>query len=161
MELDPVLATRRSLAGDCGESVTTSGFNLETTKEKEMTIMEKEMKISQTYRAASIATHAIDSAPRKHKSPLRGLMQGLGLAVIVCALFIGATGSASAGGAQDEAAVRALGDTFAKAFVEKNAELRASLFAENGTFVTPKGDYLRAGRHGEGLRTGGTASRQR
>ncbi len=69
-------------------------------------------------------------------------MQGLGLAFIVCALFIGATGSASAGGAQDEAAVRALGDTFAKAFVEKNAELRASLFAENGTFVTPQGDYL-------------------
>ena len=130
-----MLATRRSLAGDCSESVTTSGFNLETTKDKEM-------KISQTYRAASIATHAIDSAPRKHKSPLRGPMQGLGLAFIVCALFIGATGSASAGGAQDEAAVRALGDTFAKAFVEKNAELRASLFAENGTFVTPQGDYL-------------------
>jgi hypothetical protein len=34
MELDSVLATRRSLAGDCGESVTTSGFNLETTKDK-------------------------------------------------------------------------------------------------------------------------------
>jgi uncharacterized protein (TIGR02246 family) len=29
-----------------------------------------------------------------------------------------------------------------KAFVEKNAELRASLFVENGTFVTPQGDYL-------------------
>jgi uncharacterized protein (TIGR02246 family) len=107
-----------------------------------MKIMEKEMTISQTYRAASIATHATDSAPRKHKSPLRSPMQGLGLAFIVCALFIGAAGSASAGGAQDEAAVRALGDTFAKAFVEKNAELRASLFAENGTFVTPQGDYL-------------------
>jgi hypothetical protein len=63
MELDSVLATRRSLAGDCGESVTTSGFNLETTKDKKMKIMEKEMKISQTYRAASIATHTIDSAP--------------------------------------------------------------------------------------------------
>jgi nitronate monooxygenase len=34
------------------------------------------------------------------------------------------------------AAVRALGDTFAKAFVQKDAELRASLFAENETFVT-------------------------
>ena len=69
-------------------------------------------------------------------------MQGVGLARITCALFIGATGSASAGGAQDEAAVRALGDNFAKAFVEKNAELRASLFAEDGTFVTPVGDFL-------------------
>jgi len=48
----------------------------------------------------------------------------------------------SAGQAQDEAAVRALGDSFAKAFLEKNAELRASLFAENGTFVTPQGDYM-------------------
>jgi len=69
-------------------------------------------------------------------------MQGIGLALITCALFIGATSSASAGGAQDEAAVRALGDNFAKAFVEKNAELRASLFAEDGTFVTPVGDFL-------------------
>src|SRR5260370_10959274 len=69
-------------------------------------------------------------------------MQGVGLALITCALFIGATGSASAGGAQDEAAVRALGDNFAKAFVEKNAELRASLFAPDGTFVTPVGDFL-------------------
>jgi hypothetical protein len=31
---------------------------------------------------------------------------------------------------------------FAEAFVQKNAELRASLFAENGTFVTPTGDFL-------------------
>jgi len=100
------------------------------------------MKISQMYRTALIATHTIDSAPQRHRSALRGLMQGVGLALITCALFIGATGSASAGGAQDEAAVRALGDTFAKAFVQKNAELRASLFAENGTFMTPVGDFL-------------------
>ena len=100
------------------------------------------MKISQMYRTALIATHTIDSAPQRHRSALRGLMQGVGLAFITCALFIGATGSASAGGAQDEAAVRALGDNFAKAFVEKNAELRASLFAEDGTFVTPVGDFL-------------------
>ncbi|MGB2603111.1 MAG: SgcJ/EcaC family oxidoreductase, partial [Candidatus Sulfotelmatobacter sp.] len=52
------------------------------------------------------------------------------------------TGSASASGPQDEAAVRTLGDNFAKAFVQKNAELRASLFAENGTFVTPVGHFL-------------------
>ena len=107
-----------------------------------MKTMEKKMKISHTYRAASIGTHTIDSAPRKHKSPLRGLMQGLGLAFLACTLVIGATGSANAGEARDEAAIRALGDNFAKAFVQKNAELRASLFAEDGTFVTPVGNFL-------------------
>jgi uncharacterized protein (TIGR02246 family) len=100
------------------------------------------MKISQTYRAAVIATHAIDSAPQKPKSALRGLMQRLGLAFLACTLVIGAIGSASAADARDEAAIRALGDNFAKAFVQKNAEQRASLFAENGTFVTPVGDFL-------------------
>jgi uncharacterized protein (TIGR02246 family) len=104
--------------------------------------MEKEMKISRTHRDASIATHTIDSAPQKHKSAPRGLMQRLGLAFLAYTLVIGASGSASAGQARDEAAVRALGDNFAKAFVEKNAELRASLFAEDGTFVTPVGDFL-------------------
>jgi len=107
-----------------------------------MKTMGKEMKISQTYRTASMATHTIDSARQKPKSTLRALMHRLGLAFIVSALVIGATGSASAGPAQDEASVRALGDTFAKAFIEKNSELRASLFAENGTFVTPVGDFL-------------------
>src|SRR5262245_49929061 len=48
----------------------------------------------------------------------------------------------AAGRDPDEEAVRALGDTFAKLCVEKNAELRASLFAEDGTFVTPQGDFL-------------------
>jgi uncharacterized protein (TIGR02246 family) len=69
-------------------------------------------------------------------------MQRLGLVFLACTLVIGATGSAIAGQTRDEAAVRALGDTFAKAFIQKNPELRASLFAENGTFVTPVGDYL-------------------
>jgi uncharacterized protein (TIGR02246 family) len=69
-------------------------------------------------------------------------MQRLGLTFLACALVIGVTGSASAADARDEASVRALGDTFAKAFVQKDAEFRASLFAENGTFVTPVGDYL-------------------
>ena len=46
------------------------------------------------------------------------------------------------GQSQDEAAVRALGDNFVKAFVQKNAEKRASLFAENGTFMTPVGAFL-------------------
>jgi len=100
------------------------------------------MKMSQTYRAALIATHTIDPTPHRPKSARRGLMQGLGLAFLACTLVIAATGSASTGEPRDEAAVRALGDTFAKAFVQKNAELRASLFAENGTFVTPVGNFL-------------------
>jgi uncharacterized protein (TIGR02246 family) len=70
------------------------------------------------------------------------MMQRLGFTLLACTLVIGATGSARAGEARDEAAVRALGDTFAKAFLEKNADLRASLFAQDGTFVTPVGDYL-------------------
>ena len=100
------------------------------------------MKISQTHRPVLVATHTINSAPQEPKSALRGLMQRLGLAFLSITLVIGATSSASAGQAQDEAAVRGLGDTFAEAFVQKNAELRASLFAENGTFVTPVGDFL-------------------
>jgi len=103
---------------------------------------EKEMKTSQTYPAALIAIHTIDSAPHKSESALRGLMQRLGLAFLVWTLVIGATGSASAGEIRDETAVRALGDAFANAFVQKNAELRASVFTENGTFVTPQGDFL-------------------
>jgi hypothetical protein len=47
-------------------------------------------------------------------------------------IVIGATGNAGAASAHDEAAVRALGDSFAKAFVQKNAEVRASLFAQLG-----------------------------
>ena len=99
-----------------------------------MTIHKKEVKIAQTYRA--------DSAPQAPKSAVRGLMQRLGLTLLACALVIGLTGSATAADARDEAAVRALGDNFAKAFVQKNAEQRTSLFAENGTFVTPVGDFL-------------------
>src|SRR5216683_4105610 len=100
------------------------------------------MKIAQTNRPVLIAIQTIDSSPREPKSALRGRIQRLGLAFLACTLVIGATGSASAGQTQDEAAIRALGDNFAKAFVQKNAEQRASLFAENGTFVTPVGDFL-------------------
>ena len=99
-----------------------------------MTTKEKEMQISQLYRA--------DTAPQAPKSALRGLMQVLGLTLFACALVIGVTGSARAAEARDEAAVRALGDGFAKAFVQKNAQLRASLFTQDGTFVTPVGDFL-------------------
>ena len=89
-----------------------------------------------------IATHTIDSTAQAPKSALRGRVQCLGSTLLACALVIGATGFASASQTQDEAAIRALGDNFAKAFVQKNAEQRASLFAENGTFVTPVGDFL-------------------
>jgi uncharacterized protein (TIGR02246 family) len=107
-----------------------------------MKIQETEMKISQIYRAASIATHTINSATRKPGSARQGLMRRLGLAFLAGTLLIGATIPASAGEARDEAAVRALGDNFAKAFVQKNAERRASLFTADGAFVTPVGDYL-------------------
>ena len=99
-----------------------------------MTIQEKTMKTTQIRQA--------DAAPQAPKSALRGLIERLGLTLLACALVVGVTGSASASQAQDEAAVRALGDNFAKAFVQKNPEQRASLFAENGTFVTPVGDFL-------------------
>jgi hypothetical protein len=75
------------------------------------------MKISQTARPVLVATHTINSAPQEPKSALRGLMQRLGLTLLACTLVIGATGSASAGEAQDEAAVRGLGDTFANTTV--------------------------------------------
>ena len=80
--------------------------------------------------------------PQKPKSALRVLMQRLGLAFLACMLVIGATGNARAGETQDEAAIRALANNFANAFVQKDAARRASLFAENGTFVTPPGDFL-------------------
>ena len=99
-----------------------------------MTSQEKEMTSAQIRHA--------DSTPRAPRTVLRGRMQRLGLTLLACALVLGVTGSAGAGQAQDEAAVRALGDNFAKAFVQKNAEQRTSLFAENGTFVTPVGDFL-------------------
>jgi len=97
-----------------------------------MTIATKETKASQIYRD--------DSALQV--SAFRGLMQRLGLTLLTCALVVGVTSSVSASQAQDEAAVRALGDNFAKAFVQKNAERRASLFTERGTFLTPVGHFL-------------------
>ena len=100
------------------------------------------MKIAPTYRAALTATRSINYQRQALKSAPQRLIQGLGLALLACTLVIGATGSLSAGEANDKAAVRALGDNFAKAFVQKNAERRASLFTENGTFVTPVGDFL-------------------
>lgn len=112
------------------------------TKENKMTIQEKQMKIAQTHRPALVATHNITSVPQQPISVLRGRIQRLGLALVACALVVGVSGYATASGARDEAAVRALGDNFAKAFVQKDAERRASLFDENGTFLTPVGDFL-------------------
>ncbi len=100
------------------------------------------MKLSQTHRVASLATHAANPTPLKPKSALGERMQHLGLAFLACALVMAGTGLASAAQPRDEAAVRALGDGFAKEFVQKNADARASLFADDGTFVTPQGDYL-------------------
>ena len=60
-----------------------------------MKIKKKEMKISETYRAALIAAPTIDSAPQATKSALRGLMHRLGLVLLSCALVIGATGFAN------------------------------------------------------------------
>ena len=100
------------------------------------------MTITQTSRPGLIAINIIDSAPKMLYPARLRLMRRLGFAWLVWTLGIGAAGSASAGQAPDEAAVRALGDTFAKALVQKNAELRASIFAEDGTFVTPRGDFL-------------------
>jgi uncharacterized protein (TIGR02246 family) len=69
-------------------------------------------------------------------------MYRLGLVFLACSFAVIAANSASAVEARDEAAVRALGDGFAKAFIQKNPDLRASLFAEDGTFVTPQGHFI-------------------
>jgi len=100
------------------------------------------MKIPQTYSAALIAIHTIDSEPQRAKSAIRGVILRVGLAFLAFTLVVGTSGCTNVSAAQDERSVRALGDTFANAFVQKNAELRASLFAEDGTFVTPQGDFL-------------------
>jgi uncharacterized protein (TIGR02246 family) len=100
------------------------------------------MKISPTDGAAFVAAHTINSATQKPKSVLRARIYRLSLVFLACAFAIMATNSANAGEARDEAAVRALGDGFAKAFVQKNPEVRASLFAEDGTFMTPQGHLM-------------------
>jgi hypothetical protein len=51
------------------------------------------MKISQTYKA--------DSAPHESKSPLRGIVQSVGLTIFACTLVIGATDFATAGDARN------------------------------------------------------------
>jgi uncharacterized protein (TIGR02246 family) len=99
-----------------------------------MTFKEKEMKSAQIFRA--------DSTPRATRSAVQLLIQRIGLTILACTLIVALTSSASANQAQDEAAVRALGDSFANAFVQKDASRRASLFTANGTFLTPVGHFL-------------------
>jgi len=112
-------------------------------KEEQMTFKEEEMKISPTCGAALMVFQTIDAAPQEPYSALRGMMQRLSVAFLACTFVIGSSIYARAGDARDDAAVRALADTFAKAFVQKNAELRASIFTQDGTFVTPTGDFLK------------------
>ena len=100
------------------------------------------MHISHAYRTALTPTHSIDSTRQTPRSALRHQMRRLGLSCLAWTLAIGAAGFVRAGDTRDEAAVRTLGDTFAKAFIQKNADLRASIFAEDGTFVTPVGSFL-------------------
>ena len=61
-----------------------------------MIVQEKEMKISQMYRA--------DSAPQEPKSAPRGLMQRLGLTLLACTLVISATEAQQAVNATTQAA---------------------------------------------------------
>jgi hypothetical protein len=60
-----------------------------------MIIKEKEMKSSQSYRT--------DSSPQELKSALRGVTQLVGLAILMCTLVVGATGSTTAGNARNGA----------------------------------------------------------
>jgi uncharacterized protein (TIGR02246 family) len=61
----------------------------------------------------------------------------------MCALLILVlAGQARADQTQDEQAVRTLNNVFAEAFVKQDAVLRASVFAENATLVTPQGVFL-------------------
>ena len=52
------------------------------------------------------------------------------------------TGKAKPGTLQDEQAIRALNDVFAKGFLSKNTRLRASVWTEDGTLVPPQGGFF-------------------
>jgi len=108
-----------------------------------MKTKEKEMKVSQSYRAALIAAHTIDQRPQKPKSALRGLMQPSRwrFSRVPSSSWQLALRAARA---QDEAAVRAPEIPLLRLSL-RGIQLRASLFVENGTFVTPVGDYLKGG----------------
>lgn len=61
----------------------------------------------------------------------------------LCALLVLVfAAQARADQGQDERAIRTLNNVFAEAFVKQDAELRASVFTENATLVTPPGVFL-------------------
>ena len=62
---------------------------------------------------------------------------------ILLAFFVViSTGQVKADVAQDEQAIKALNNIFAFAFVHKDAKLRASIYAEDATLLTPQGIFL-------------------
>ena len=58
------------------------------------------------------------------------------------ALIVISTAQAKADQAQDEQSIKVLNNTFADAFVHKDAALRASVYARDGTLLTPQGIFL-------------------
>ena len=76
-------------------------------------------------------------------SAFRGQIGRVSMAVLACLLAAGASAPASAAGAADEGAVRALSQDFAKDFLQKNPSARAALFVQDGTIVLPPGAFLR------------------
>lgn len=61
----------------------------------------------------------------------------------LCALLVLVfAAQARADQGQDERAIRNLNNVFAEAFVKQDAELRASVFAQSATLVTPQGVFL-------------------
>lgn len=57
-------------------------------------------------------------------------------------VFLISMGQARANQAQDEQAIKALNNTFAEAFVKRDAKLRASVFADDATLLTPQAVWL-------------------
>jgi uncharacterized protein (TIGR02246 family) len=53
------------------------------------------------------------------------------------------SGTAKMGSARDEEEIRKLKEVFARAFVKKDAKLRASIWVEDGTVVPPQGGFFR------------------
>jgi hypothetical protein len=70
-----------------------------------------------------------------------------GMKMKVLALFAAValilSGTIKAGTTEDERAIKALKGVFAKAMENKDAKLRASIWAEDGTLVPPTGGFLR------------------
>ena len=76
------------------------------------------MEFSKTHRVAALATPTIDSTQKPKLSPPKPACS-VPLWILACAFAIGATASTSAAQTRDEAAIRALGNDFARAFVSE------------------------------------------